>query len=73
MLAICVREASIRGSVELETMREQDKAARLAAAQEAAKQRAKEDADGWSDNEANGDGGAPIPLNGLIEASTHRK
>jgi hypothetical protein len=65
MLAICVREASIRGSVGVEIMREQNKAARLAAARNAAKQRAEEDAEGWSDNEANGDGGAPIPLNGL--------
>jgi hypothetical protein len=72
MLAICVREASIRGSRELETMREQNKAARLAAAQEAAEQRAKDDADGWSENEASGTGGAPIPLNGLEEAFTPR-
>jgi hypothetical protein len=62
MLAICVREATIRGSTELETMRQQDKAARLAAAQEAAIQRAAEEAEGWSDSEAVGDGGAPIPL-----------
>lgn len=65
MLAICVREASIRGSTELEAMRQEDKAARLAAAQEAAIQRAKDEAEGWSDNEANGDGGAPIPLKSL--------
>jgi hypothetical protein len=52
-----MREAQIRGSPELETMRNEDKAARLAAAQETALQRAKDEADGWSDNEAAGDGG----------------
>jgi hypothetical protein len=62
MLAICVREATLRGSAELEAMRNVDKAARVAAAQAAAAQRAKEEAEGWSDNEDAGDGGAPIPL-----------
>jgi hypothetical protein len=52
-----MREAQIRGSPELETMRNEDKAARLAAAQETALQRAKDEADGWSDIEAAGDGG----------------
>jgi hypothetical protein len=62
MLAICVREASIRGTTELEAKQNEVKAARLAAAQEAVFQRAKEGAEGWSDSEAIGDGGAPIPL-----------
>jgi hypothetical protein len=62
MLAICVREATSRGSSELKAMRDQDKADRLAAAQNAAIQRAKADADGWSDSETAGDGGAPVPL-----------
>lgn len=57
-----MREATIRGSPDLEAMRNEDKVARLAAAHEAALRRAKEDADGWSDNEAVGDGGAPVPL-----------
>ena len=61
MLATCVREATIRGSPELESMRAQDKAARMAAAHAAALQKAKDEADGWSDHEANGDGGAPVP------------
>jgi hypothetical protein len=65
MLAICVREATSRGSPELQMKRDQDKATRLAAAQEAAIQRAKDDADGWSDSEAVGDGGAPISLGDL--------
>jgi hypothetical protein len=63
MLAICVREATIRGSLELETLYTKDKNARLTAAQEAAVQRAKDDAEGWSDSEAAGNGGAPVPLN----------
>jgi hypothetical protein len=62
MLAICIREATIRGSSEIETMRDKDKNARLLAAHQAAVQRAKEDAEGWSDNETAGDGGAPVPL-----------
>jgi hypothetical protein len=65
MLAMCVREASIRGSTELEALRKQNKAARLAAAQEAAIQRAKEDAEAWGDNEAIGDGGVPIQFESL--------
>jgi hypothetical protein len=65
MLAICVREATIRGSTELDAMRNEDKTARIAAAQEAAVQRAKEEAEGWSDNEAVGDGGAPVLLKTL--------
>jgi hypothetical protein len=62
ILAICVREATIRGLPELGAMRDEDKTVRLAAAQQFALQRAKEDLDGWSDNEAEGDGGAPVPL-----------
>ncbi|KAH5278855.1 hypothetical protein HBI71_024050 [Parastagonospora nodorum] len=62
MLAICVREASIRGSTELEAKRNEDKAARIAAVQEAAAQRVKEDMEGWSDGETAGDGGGPVPL-----------
>jgi hypothetical protein len=62
MLAICVREATLRGSAELEVMRNENKAARIAAAQAAAEQRAKEEAEGWSDNEAVGDGGALVPF-----------
>ncbi|KAH8716877.1 hypothetical protein GQ44DRAFT_624633 [Phaeosphaeriaceae sp. PMI808] len=62
MLAICVREATIRGSSELKTMRENEKIERLAAAYNAAEKQAMEAAEGWSDHEANGDGGVPIPL-----------
>jgi hypothetical protein len=65
MLAICVREATIRGSAELDAIRNEEKAARIAAAQEAAVQRAKADAEGWSDSEATGDGGAPVLLKEL--------
>ncbi|KAF1951969.1 hypothetical protein CC80DRAFT_495619 [Byssothecium circinans] len=62
MLAVCVREASIRGTSELKATREEDKAAKAAAALVEAKQRAEDDAEGWSDNEANGDGGAPVKI-----------
>lgn len=62
MLAICVREATIRGSPELESMCERDRAARIAAAKNDAVQRATEEADSWSASEATGDGGAPVPL-----------
>jgi hypothetical protein len=62
MLATCVREATIRGSPELVNMREEDKAARRVAAHQDAEQHAIDEADGWSDNEVHGDGGAPAPL-----------
>ncbi|KAL6705229.1 hypothetical protein ACN47E_007189 [Coniothyrium glycines] len=62
MLGICVREATIRGSNELIDMREDQKATREATALEEVQQRIKDDADGWSDQEADGDGGAPVPL-----------
>lgn len=62
MLAICVREATMRESAELESMRSSEKSARLAAALEDAQKRANDEAAGWSDHEVDGDGGAPIPL-----------
>lgn len=62
MLGICVREASIRGSPELDNMRSSEKSARLAIALEEAQQKASDEADGWSDRELDGDGGAPVPL-----------
>jgi hypothetical protein len=62
MLAICVREATIRGSTELDNLRENEKAARLQTALEDAEQRVMDDAEGWSDHEATGDGGVPVPL-----------
>jgi uncharacterized membrane protein YgcG len=66
MLAICVQEATLRGSRELEDLREQEKAARLQAALDEAEQKAKDDAEGWSDHEVAGDGGAPVPLASVI-------
>lgn len=62
MLAICVRDAAMRESAELEDMRSSEKSARLAAALEEAQQKANDEAAGWSDHEADGDGGAPVPL-----------
>ncbi len=62
MLALCVREASIRGSSELREMRAEVKAAKLKSGPEDAKQRVNDEVDAWSDNEKHGDGGAPMPL-----------
>lgn len=61
MLAICVRESSLRTSPELESIKNSETAARLAAAVEEAQEKAKNEAEGWSDYE-NGDGGSPVPL-----------
>ncbi|KAH7073775.1 hypothetical protein BKA63DRAFT_534163 [Paraphoma chrysanthemicola] len=61
MLAIAVRDATMRGSAELEAKRNEDKAARMAAAQEDVTQRINEEVEGWNVHEA-GDGGAPVPL-----------
>ena len=61
MLAVCVREAALRGT-QLDDMRERERAARLNAALEEAEQKAQYDAEGWSDHEADGDGGEPVPL-----------
>lgn len=65
MLAICVRDATMRGSPELERKRREDEAAKLAAAQENVVQQVKDEAEGWNVNEA-GDGGAPVPLKSKI-------
>jgi hypothetical protein len=62
MLAIAVREATLRGSSELENMRNSEQSARLALAVEEAKQRIIEEGEGWSDNDADGDGGVPLPI-----------
>ncbi|RMZ67255.1 qde-2-interacting [Pyrenophora seminiperda CCB06] len=61
MLAICVREATLRGA-RLDELRERERTTRLNAALEEAKEKARYDAEGWSDHEAHGDGGGPVPL-----------
>ncbi|KAF7678880.1 hypothetical protein GT037_002628 [Alternaria burnsii] len=66
MLGICVKEATLRGSPELDDMRKQEKENRLRARIEEAEQKAKDEAEGWSDHEAVGDGGSPIPLASAI-------
>ncbi|PVH98438.1 hypothetical protein DM02DRAFT_531085 [Periconia macrospinosa] len=63
MLGTCVREASIRASSELQTIRDEDKAAKAAAAAEEARKQVEDEADGWSVNEADGDGGDPVKSN----------
>jgi hypothetical protein len=54
MLAICVREATIRGSPALETKRGEDKAKHISSLTEEAVQRANDEAEGWSETEDNG-------------------
>jgi hypothetical protein len=65
MLAICVREATIRGSPELDKWREKVKETREQAAVAEAKQKVMDEAREWSDHEADGDGGVPVPLSAL--------
>ncbi|KAJ4340925.1 hypothetical protein N0V95_007379 [Ascochyta clinopodiicola] len=62
MLGICVREAAIRGSSEFDNMWDEEKSARLAEALEEAQKKARDEAEGWSDYELDGDGGAPVPI-----------
>lgn len=61
MLAVCVREASIRGP-ELDKIRDKETAERVANALEDAQQKLRDEAEGWSDHEADGDGGPPVPM-----------
>ncbi|EFQ87279.1 hypothetical protein PTT_17296 [Pyrenophora teres f. teres 0-1] len=61
MLAVCVREAAMRGT-QLDELREKERTSRLNSALEEAEQKAQYDAEGWSDHEADGDGGGPVPL-----------
>jgi hypothetical protein len=62
MLAICVKEATMRSSPDLEELRNKEKNARLKAALDEAKQKDEAHAEGWSDHKINGDGGEPVPL-----------
>ncbi|KAH7117680.1 hypothetical protein B0J11DRAFT_536476 [Dendryphion nanum] len=54
MLGVCVREASIRGSAQLSEKNEGNEAIKRAHYIADAEQRAKEEADGWSETEDNG-------------------
>lgn len=83
MLAICVREASMRGSIELDMMRSNQQTTRIAGALQEAEQRVKDEVEGWNDLEGEGDGGLPVPLSidrpeplayrrGPIGSSPHR-
>ena len=65
MLATCIREATIRGTPELETMRKEATAAREAAAAEDAAQRVKEDANGWGKIDEKTNGGNPVALKSM--------
>ncbi|KAF2854938.1 hypothetical protein T440DRAFT_386696 [Plenodomus tracheiphilus IPT5] len=62
MLAICVREATLRGSSTLDEHRNEEAAAKLAAAVEEAHERIRSEEENWSQLEGDGDGGGPVPL-----------
>lgn len=62
MLAICVREATIRGSPELDHFRTEEQVARLSAAVEEARERVANEEQGWSNTDTEGNGGDPVPL-----------
>jgi hypothetical protein len=59
MLAICVREATIRGTPALETMRNENQATMVTTLAEEARQQANEVADSWNGLDEKTDGGAP--------------
>jgi hypothetical protein len=59
MLGVCVREATIRGSATLERQRQEQQEAKVAKYAEEAQEKAKDEAEGWSETEGNG--GAPVP------------
>lgn len=62
MLAICVREATLRGSSELHRIRREETAARVAAAVKEARARVEGEEANWGHTDTGGDGGAPVPL-----------
>lgn len=68
MLGICVKEAIVRGTVELKEFRDEQKATKLADAQAEAERQIEIleilDAD-WNDHELDGDGGLPMPPKGV--------
>lgn len=59
MLAVCVREATIRGTAKLAAQRAEDKSLRIEALTAQAQQRAEEEAEGWSDDQKS-NGGGPV-------------
>ncbi|KAF2443453.1 hypothetical protein P171DRAFT_362217 [Karstenula rhodostoma CBS 690.94] len=61
-LAICVREASIRNSLEVQQIWNDRKESKLAFEQDELRSDIEKDAKVWDDLEANGDGGEPVPI-----------
>ncbi|KAJ4289697.1 hypothetical protein N0V90_011026 [Kalmusia sp. IMI 367209] len=61
-LGICVREASIRNSPEMDEMRNEQKESRIALAQQELRQDIENDTKGWDATDADGDGGEPVPI-----------
>ncbi|KAF2731413.1 hypothetical protein EJ04DRAFT_579126 [Polyplosphaeria fusca] len=62
MLAVCVREAAIRGTAELKIVREEQRKGREEDLQSEALVRAREEALGWSEGEEGDDGKRPKPV-----------
>lgn len=61
-LAICVREASIRNSPEVQQIWNDRKDSKIAFEQQELRSDIEKDAEFWDDLEANGDGGKPVPI-----------
>ncbi|KAF1970212.1 hypothetical protein BU23DRAFT_474851 [Bimuria novae-zelandiae CBS 107.79] len=61
-LAVCVREASIRNSPEVQQVWNQQKESKIAFEQQELKKDIENQDQGWSTLEADGDGGDPVPI-----------
>jgi hypothetical protein len=72
MLGVCVREATIRGTAQLAAQREEDKNARLKSLTAEAQQKAKEEVEGWSDDDEQSNGGRPIKFMNLPKGAGGR-
>jgi hypothetical protein len=61
-LAICVREASIRNSLEVQQVWDDHKESKIAFEQQELRSDIEKDAKVWDDLETHGDGGDPVPI-----------
>ncbi|KAB2571678.1 putative RNA-binding protein RbpB [Lasiodiplodia theobromae] len=71
LLALAVRESTVRGTKEVEEQRKQDQQKRMADAIADAVTRVTDDADGWSSAGEGDDGGNPKPVNGTTTADNN--
>jgi hypothetical protein len=69
LLGILVREASTRGTTELQTARAEEVKAMVSAATEEAEEKTLDEFNGWDQHENDGDGGAPVPI--VIKETPH--